>query len=146
MHPASKSNAVTVEELDFRPATEPTGTPADDRRERFAGNDDLCADPEPSAWPLSYALYHGARRGRAAALRAIFACALRAARASLEQARARYRQHRDARAIREALDRLDARSLRDLGFERSEIGSVAAEATGRAECTRIRIHQMLYVR
>ena len=47
-----------------------------------------------------------------------------------------YRQRRRVMATREALEQLDDRVLHDLGFDRSEIPSVAAEATGRAEFTR----------
>lgn len=36
-------------------------------------------------------------------------------------------------ATRTALQGLDARALRDLGFDRSEIASVAEEAAGRIE-------------
>jgi uncharacterized protein YjiS (DUF1127 family) len=59
------------------------------------------------------------------------------ARAALRCLR-RYQRRREARAIRGALSDLDDHTLRDLGFHRSEIGSVAAEATGLAERTRMR--------
>jgi uncharacterized protein YjiS (DUF1127 family) len=64
--------------------------------------------------------------------------ALRAAGAAVRRAHARYRQRREARAIYDALRHLDDRTLHDLGFDRSEIASVAAEATGAAERSRIR--------
>jgi uncharacterized protein YjiS (DUF1127 family) len=54
------------------------------------------------------------------------------------QAWDRHERHREARAIRGALSELDDRTLCDLGFHRSEIGSIAAEATGEAERTRVR--------
>lgn len=40
---------------------------------------------------------------------------------------------------REELQLLDAWTLRDLGLDRSELGSCHAEATGAAHCTRRRI-------
>jgi uncharacterized protein YjiS (DUF1127 family) len=43
------------------------------------------------------------------------------------------------RGTTEALAGLDARTLRDLGLDRAEIFSVAAEAAGNAELTRLRI-------
>ncbi|HEY2817216.1 MAG TPA: DUF1127 domain-containing protein [Casimicrobiaceae bacterium] len=48
----------------------------------------------------------------------------------------RYRQHRRALETRAALAQLDDRVLHDLGFDRSEIASIAAEANGEAEYTR----------
>ncbi|MCC6194926.1 MAG: hypothetical protein IT518_10710 [Burkholderiales bacterium] len=47
-------------------------------------------------------------------------------------------RRREAARTSAALHALDSRALRDLGFDRSEIGSVVAEMTGDAECTRIR--------
>ena len=55
------------------------------------------------------------------------------------RAYAGYRQRREANALSDALRQLDDRLLRDLGFDRSEIRSVAAEVTGEAETTRMRV-------
>ena len=62
--------------------------------------------------------------------------AARATLAWLRAANERRRQRGAARAMYEALRGLDDRTLQDLGFSRSEIGSVAAEASGLAERTR----------
>jgi len=51
------------------------------------------------------------------------------------------RQRRHAREIELALRELDAYTLRDLGIYPDEIRSVAAEMTGAAEVTRIRVAQ-----
>jgi len=52
------------------------------------------------------------------------------------RAYARHRQRRQVMATCDALRRLDDHLLRDLGFDRSEIRSVAAEATRKAAYTR----------
>ena len=67
------------------------------------------------------------------------AAILAAARGLLDWARyvkMRHEQRREARATYEALRHLDDRALRDLGFDRLEIASVAAEASGDVERTR----------
>ena len=57
---------------------------------------------------------------------------------------ASWKRARDARATRRALEQLDSRTLRDIGFERSEVASVAAELTGGAPVTRIRTLMTLH--
>jgi uncharacterized protein YjiS (DUF1127 family) len=52
--------------------------------------------------------------------------------------RERWRVRRETRAVFRVLHGLDDRTLRDLGFHRCEIWSVAAETTGEAESTRMR--------
>jgi uncharacterized protein YjiS (DUF1127 family) len=81
-------------------------------------------------------LYHEAHRRRAqffggliaAGMGAIFAAALKVGRW--------YRQSRQASATYAALHQLDDRSLRDLGFTRDEIRSVAAEMAWQTEHSR----------
>ena len=89
-----------------------------------------------AAWPSSHDLYREAQLRRAALLGDVMAAALRALGAALRKVYARYRQLEAERATYEALHQLDDRSLRDLGFVRDEIRSVAAELTGRAEHSR----------
>lgn len=67
-----------------------------------------------------------AQRGRLAALRE-----------RLNSWMARWRERHAA----VELESLDERSLRDLGFTRSELASVRAEAEGRVEATRLRVLQ-----
>ena len=64
-----------------------------------------------------------------------------AVRAWLSEARASWARHRHAKAIHDALAGLDDRMLRDLGFHRDEIASVAAEFAGLTEATRQRTSQ-----
>jgi len=56
----------------------------------------------------------------------------------LQRAWTSYRRARQARLAYDDLRHLDDRMLRDLGFDRSEITSVAAEHAGAAEPTRVR--------
>jgi len=101
------------------------------------------SDINASAWPLSYGLYQEAQRRRTAFLGDLIAAGIRGICAVVLRACARYRQSRQARATYEALHQLDDRSLRDLGFVRDEIGSVAAEVAGEAEHTR-RLARLTY--
>jgi len=64
--------------------------------------------------------------------------AMRAVAAFLRGIEARGRRRRQARAYGEALRELDDRTLRDLGIDRSEIGSVACEVAGLTDATRLR--------
>jgi uncharacterized protein YjiS (DUF1127 family) len=91
-----------------------------------------------SAWSTSYGLYHAARAHRSFNLGKIIVAVMQAVAAIARQALARYAQHQRARSTYDALSQLDDRTLRDLGFDRSEIRSVVAELAGKAECTRMR--------
>ena len=115
----------------FQPAARSTWRIVDTAGERAANVDDPL-DP----WP-SQALYREARERRAQAIAGLVREGVRAAREALVDAWQRHQRSRHTRAIYVALSDLDDRTLRDLGFHRSEIGSVAAEASGEAESTRI---------
>lgn len=67
----------------------------------------------------------------------ILRVALRRIRTAFESGLIGWRQRQRAHAIYKALSALDSRTLHDLGFERSEIASVAAEASGGVERTRL---------
>lgn len=84
-----------------------------------------------------------ARGGRSFPLQAFFVAAIRAARAFARRAYARHQQHRQMKSIGDLLRGLDDHTLRDLGFHRSEIWSVAAEMAGAAECTRVHVERAL---
>lgn len=95
--------------------------------------------PAAPARPTSYELYRAARIDRAFTLAEIIAEMVWAVGAIARRAYAGYRRRRDADALSDTLRQLDDRMLRDLGFDRSEIRSVAAEVTGEAETTRLRV-------
>jgi len=113
-----------------------------DRRDVSAGNDPVCADASYAAdvvsplWPLTYGLYHEARAKRTVLLHAIVRRRWHALREAVRNARMRIRQRREARMTSAALHNLDDRTLRDLGFHRLEISSIAAELSRGAERTR----------
>ncbi|HKU85355.1 MAG TPA: DUF1127 domain-containing protein, partial [Casimicrobiaceae bacterium] len=88
--------------------------------------------------PLSYRLQLQARTHRSAYVGALVAVVLTTVVAAVRNTLAAYRRHREARVMRKGLHDLDDRTLRDIGFTRSEIDSVIAEATGGAEWTRLR--------
>jgi uncharacterized protein YjiS (DUF1127 family) len=98
------------------------------RRHGSAGNDATCEDP---------AITH-----RSFSLGKIVIAAINAARAIARQTHARYQQRQHASAIYDALRELDDRTLHDLGLDRSEITSVAAEVTGEAKPARVRALMM----
>ena len=68
---------------------------------------------------------------------------LRLARGNLALALQRWRRERDAAHTRQSLARLDDRTLRDLGFDRSEIPSLAAELGDPGRVERQRVLQAL---
>jgi uncharacterized protein YjiS (DUF1127 family) len=85
----------------------------------------------------SVSLHYAARRHRLQLLARSIAAALRRVAAVAARMRAQWQRRRKARATYLALSRLDSRTLRDLGFDRSEIQSVAAEISGSADSTRV---------
>jgi uncharacterized protein YjiS (DUF1127 family) len=103
------------------------------------GGDAGAGAPVAPTAPTSYELHRAARIERAFTLAEIIAEMVWAVGTFARQAYARYRQRREASTFREVLRRLDDHTLRDLGFDRSEIGSVVAEVTGEAERTRLRV-------
>ena len=96
-----------------------------------------------STRPTRYERYHAARVHRAIALGSIIVEVIQAVVAIARRAYARHLQRREARETRDALAFLDDRALRDLGLDRSEITSIAAEIAGEAQYTRMRALQTL---
>ncbi|HQR20933.1 MAG TPA: DUF1127 domain-containing protein [Burkholderiaceae bacterium] len=78
-----------------------------------------------------------ARAARHAGLSAAFAVMTGTVIDAAHRALASWRRARDAHATYRALSRLDARTLRDVGLDRSELRSVAAELAGEADRSRI---------
>ena len=86
--------------------------------------------------PGAHELHRAALAWRSYTLGEILAAMATATADLVREMRARSARRREARTVRAALAELDDRALRDLGLDRSEIGSVAAEVTGAAERTR----------
>jgi uncharacterized protein YjiS (DUF1127 family) len=86
----------------------------------------------------SVELHRAARAFRSALQARLLASMLRALGATLRRAYSDWQRRNHARAVQAALSKLDPWTLHDLGFERSEISSVAAELSGSAELTRMR--------
>ena len=108
----------------------------------FAGNgfgDAAIGRTEPHVLLSSHELYHRARVHRAYHLREIVKAALQAVGDFGRRMVTRWKHRQYARATYVALRALDARMLRDLGFHRSELMSVAAEVAGVADSTRARL-------
>ena len=111
----------------------------------FAGNgfgDAAIGRIEPHEFLFSVELYHRARAARSNQLRQIVKAALRAVGDVVRRMAIRWKRQQRARATYAALRSLDACILRDLGFHRSELMSVAAEVAGMAESTRARLLQV----
>ena len=89
----------------------------------------------------SIELYHQARIYRSYKLREIVKAALQAVGDFVRPIVARWKSQQQARATYLALRTLDSHILRDLGFHRSELMSVAAEVAGRADPTRVRLRR-----
>jgi uncharacterized protein YjiS (DUF1127 family) len=103
----------------------------------------LPASEDRASWPVSYALYQKAHAERATVLGTMIVTTYGAVRKAAERAIVRHRQRRHARVTYDTLSRLDDHTLRDLGFDRLEISSLAAESSGRVEATRIRTLEAL---
>jgi uncharacterized protein YjiS (DUF1127 family) len=84
-------------------------------------------------------LYRRARANRSYQLAEIVKAMLQAVGDSMRGIVAAWQRQQQARATYRALRMLDPRTLRDLGFHRSELMSVAAEVAGCANSTRVRL-------
>jgi uncharacterized protein YjiS (DUF1127 family) len=87
--------------------------------------------------PDAYRLTREARSARDASLAAIVATLVAAVASAVRRLHASWSMARSARATYRALRELDARTLHDLGLDRSEMRSVAAEIAGESDRTRI---------
>jgi uncharacterized protein YjiS (DUF1127 family) len=140
-HPAPARANLPARNADNDPACDDASS---ERREldrwwRHAAAASGFADVVDASLESTYDLYGEARARRAAMVARLAATALRSTAAFLRRAYARYHQRREACAVSAALHELDDRTLHDLGFDRSEIGSVAMEAAGLTARTRVRI-------
>ena len=87
--------------------------------------------------PDAYQLTLEARSERSASLAAILATLAAAVASAVRRLHASWSMARSARATYRALRQLDVRTLHDLGLDRSEMRSVAAEIAGESDRTRI---------
>jgi uncharacterized protein YjiS (DUF1127 family) len=161
------TNLAVIEEVAPRSISPSNDAPMIIAGHGFASNDAACEDPTMSAddaerrtsrahaasaftdyaatdaassiRPSSYRLYRAARVNRSFMIGDIIVAAFHSAGAIARRAYAHHRQRRQARDVSDALRQLDDHMLRDLGFDRSEITSVAAEMTREAEYTRMRV-------
>jgi uncharacterized protein YjiS (DUF1127 family) len=90
----------------------------------------------------SYELHRAARAYRSLMLGSIIVAAIQAVVAIARLAYARHRQRQRASAIYDVLRRVDDRTLRDIGFDRGEIWSVATELSGKTQQTRVRANTL----
>jgi uncharacterized protein YjiS (DUF1127 family) len=108
-----------------------------------AANGDIAATDAPGfGWLSAHEPYRDAHARRGVVMRTLALAAVQSVREFARDALARYRRRRQMRAIYDTLQGLDNRTLRDLGFHRSEIMSVAAEVVEEAERTRVRVLRM----
>jgi uncharacterized protein YjiS (DUF1127 family) len=84
----------------------------------------------------NYPAHEAARTERARLLGDALGAALGALREFVRDVRTRYRRRREAHEVYDALRQLDDRTLHDLGFDRSELTSIAHEAVGQTEYSR----------
>jgi len=106
----------------------------------FAGNgfgDAAIGITEQQVLLNSVELERLARAHRSRAIGQILRKAFRAAGGFARRAITQWKHRQYARATYAALQGLDARVLRDLGFHRSELMSIAAEMAGAADSTRL---------
>ena len=101
------------------------------------GDATISSAPDGSPESIDY-YYHRAPTNRSYVLIEIVQATLRVVGSSVRRMAARMKMQQRAYATYRALNALDSRTLRDLGFDRSELMSVAAEMSRAAETTRVR--------
>ena len=94
-------------------------------------------DTAPFPTPTSYDLYRAAGAVRSRVLGDMFVAGIQAAGAFARRSLARHRQRMATPATYDRLRELDDHALHDLGIDRSELRSIAAEAAAEADRTRV---------
>jgi hypothetical protein len=108
----------------------------------FAGNrfgDAAIGRTEAHALLTSVDLYQAARTHRSHQLRRMLKATLRTTGALWRRMVTEWKRRQCTKATYDALRALDSRVLRDLGFHRSELLSVAAEVAGVANASRVTV-------